>query len=127
MTKFCTRLQAVLDERGLTPDAFARMLFNNETYVRETTGEVITRGKGQVYKYLNGSVIPTKPRYRLILSTLGLTANDLPLSKSKPRRKSMTDENQLKLDLPTTNKRANMRDLVAALNRLTDAVNKLAN
>lgn len=113
--EFGNRLKLLLEERSMMVDDLAFLIFNKRT-LDARTGKKISYGRGQVYKYLQGHVLPSRPRYYAILKGLNLKPADLPLPNAYKRDA-----------LSAPNNSATMRELIEALDRLTIAVNKLAN
>lgn len=125
-TGFAARLSAVLDERGMNAADLARLAFNNRKRVDKYGRETVW-GKEQMATYVSGRRFPSPARYKEIVEALKLTPEELPRVRNRGRPRRLADRDQLTLDLPVSNKSATNRELIEALNRLTDAVNKLTN
>lgn len=131
---FATKLRQILFDRNMNCTDLARLIWKTE-YVTPSTGQKTVKGKEQVAKYVRGAIRPSRERYKQILEALNLTPADLPLRGASSRSVS-NDKNseQLKLNLLAPNnsrnvpkaKSASINDLIAAMERLTQALNKLA-
>lgn len=135
---FAEHLRAAFTKRGLTVDDVAFKIWGVK-YIDPITGREIVKNREQINAYLRGQHRPCKKRFYAMLDMLGIPHDEIPW-RVRPRV-FLKNKDQLPLDLPapvvhpepeaeaapkTMGMVSVMEELIEALNRLTVAVNKLA-